>query len=116
MNILTILGSKFMLAVDPATLGTKACNVAGSGAIGCGSGKGLLAPGGFVFNAINTVILVVGALSVIMIIIGGLRYVLSGGDSAGIKSAKDTIIYSLVGLVVALLSFAIVSFVITRLG
>lgn len=103
-----------LLATTASEIGDKACETAGSGAIGCG--KGLLDQGGFVTTAINTVIFIIGALSVVMIIIGGLRYVLSGGDPAGLKSAKETIIYSIVGLVVALLSFGIVSFVITRVG
>ncbi len=104
-----------LLAITASDIGNKACETAGAGAIGCGS-TGLLDKGGFVTTAINTVIFIIGALSVIMIIIGGLRYVLSGGDAAGLKSAKDTILYSLVGLVIALLSFGIVSFVITRVG
>ena len=76
----------------------------------------MLAADGFVFNTIKMVIVIIGALSVIMVIIGGLRYTLSGGDSAGLKSAKDTIVYALVGLAVSLLSFTIVSFVISRLA
>lgn len=100
-------------ATDPAEIGKTACNL-GNDAIGCGTG--LLAAGGFVSNMINTVIVLIGALSVIMVIIGGLRYTLSGGDAAGLKSAKDTILYALIGLAVSLLSFAIVSFVISRLG
>jgi hypothetical protein len=100
-------------ATDPAEIGKAACNL-GNDAIGCGTG--LLAAGGFVNNMINTVIVLIGALSVIMIIIGGLRYTLSGGDAAGLKSAKDTILYALIGLAVSLLSFAMVSFVISRLG
>lgn len=64
-------------------------------------------------SVVNTLIFVVGAISVIMIIIGGLRYTLSGGDSAGIKSAKDTILYAIVGIVVAVIAFAIVNFVIS---
>lgn len=94
-------------------IGTKACSVSPD-AIGCGTS--IFAANGFVFNAIRTAIVIIGALSVIMIIVGGLRYTLSGGDSAGLKSAKDTIIYSLVGLVVALLSFTLVSFVISKLA
>lgn len=104
-----------LLANEASEIGDRACYIAGSSAIGCG-GTGLLAPGGFVNTAVNTVIFIVGALSVIMVIVGGLRYVLSGGDAAGLKSAKETIIYALVGLAISLLSFAIVGFVITRLG
>lgn len=62
----------------------------------------------------NTLIFVIGAIAVIMVIIGGLRYVLSNGDSAGIKSAKDTIMYALIGVVVSLLAYALVSYVISR--
>jgi hypothetical protein len=101
------------LATAASEIGNKACSVSPD-AIGCGTG--LFSAGGFVFNAINTLIMIIGALSVIMIIIGGLRYVLSGGDSAGLKSAKDTILYALIGLAVSLLSFAMVSFVISRLA
>ena len=111
---MNFLSSLSVLAVTANEVGDRACYIAGSGAIGCG--KGLLEKGGFVNNAINTALLIIGALSVIMIIIGGLRYVLSGGDAAGLKSAKDTILYSLIGLVVALLSFAIVGFIINRVG
>ena len=103
-----------LLATTASEVGDKACYIAGSGAVGCG--KGLLEPGGFVTTAINTVIFIIGALSVIMIIIGGLRYVLSGGDPAGLKGAKDTILYSIIGLIIALLSFGIVSFIINSVG
>lgn len=58
---------------------------------------------------------VIGAVSVIMIIVGGIKYVISNGDSSKVKTAKDTIMYSVVGLVVAILAYAIVSFVVTRL-
>lgn len=53
----------------------------------------------------------VGVISVIMIIVGGIRYAISGGDASQIKSARETIIYAVAGLVVAMLSYAIVRFV-----
>lgn len=65
-------------------------------------------------TVINTIIYIIGIIAVIMIIIGGLRYVLSGGDSSSTKGAKDTILYAVVGLVVAMLSFSIVNFVLGR--
>lgn len=52
-----------------------------------------------------------GAIAVLIITIAALQYVLSGGDSAKIAKAKDTIIYALVGLVVAVAAYAIVRFV-----
>ncbi len=60
-------------------------------------------------------IFLVAAISVIMIIIGGLRYALSGGDAAGVKNAKNTILYALVGVVVAALAYAAVKFLVGRL-
>ncbi|MDB5183848.1 MAG: rane protein of unknown function [Candidatus Saccharibacteria bacterium] len=60
---------------------------------------------------INTLLIVLGMIAVIMIVIGGIRYTTSNGDSAQIKSAKDTILYAVVGLVVAIMAYAIVNFV-----
>lgn len=68
-----------------------------------------------VFSTISDVLLfIIGAVAVIMIIIGGLRYVLSGGDATQVQAAKNTILYSLVGVVVAILAYAIVNFVISN--
>jgi hypothetical protein len=47
-----------------------------------------------------------------MIIYGGIRYTTSAGDSSHVKAAKDTILYAVVGLVVAILAYAIVNFVV----
>jgi len=60
---------------------------------------------------INTVIYAVGIIAVVMVIIGGINYALSQGDPGKVKKAKDTILYGIVGLVISLLAFAIVSFV-----
>ncbi len=62
----------------------------------------------------NTLLFILGIVSVIMIIVGALRYVTSAGDASRIKAAKDTIMYSVVGLVVALLAYGIVAFVANR--
>jgi hypothetical protein len=59
----------------------------------------------------DTLIFVVGGVSVIMIIVGGLRYVISNGDSKNIESAKNTILYAVVGIIAAISAYAIVSFV-----
>jgi hypothetical protein len=69
-------------------------------------------------NSITLVIrilqIIVGIISVIMIIFGGLKYITSGGDSGGVTSAKNTIIYALIGLVVVALAEVIVQFVLNR--
>ncbi len=69
----------------------------------------------FVKNIINVLLFVVGIAAVVMIIIGGLRYVVSGGDQSQVTGAKNTILYSVVGLVVAALAYAIVNFVVDKL-
>jgi hypothetical protein len=63
----------------------------------------------------NTLIFVAGAIAVIVLIIGGLNYVTSTGDAARIKKAKDTILYAIIGLIIAILAYAIINFVIERL-
>lgn len=69
-----------------------------------------------VFTTISSLMLyIIGALSVIMIIFGGLRYVLSGGNTASVTAAKNTILYAIVGVVVALLAYAVINFVLGAL-
>jgi hypothetical protein len=65
-------------------------------------------------NVISTIIYIIGVLCVIMIVVGGLMFVLSSGDPGKVKSARDMIIYSAIGLAVAIFAQAIVSFVLSR--
>jgi hypothetical protein len=71
-------------------------------------------------NIITTVInifsIVVGVVSVIFIIIGGLKYITSAGDTGNVTSAKNTILYAVIGLVVVLFAQIIVRFVLNRAG
>ena len=60
---------------------------------------------------INVITGVVGVIGVLMIVIGGINYATSSGDPGKTKKAKDTIMYSAIGLVVALMAFALVNFV-----
>lgn len=76
----------------------------------------LLGSGGVVTTIINTLLFVVGFLSVVMLIIGGIRYVISGGNSAAVTAAKNTILYAIVGLIIALFAYAIINFVIGSLS
>jgi len=64
-------------------------------------------------RVINLMLFLIGAVAVIMIIIGGIKYVASNGDQGSVQSAKNTIMYSVIGLVVAILAFAIVNFVVS---
>jgi hypothetical protein len=99
-------------AAAPANGGTQGANggSAGSSKI-CGAATQDDLPR-LIKNVINILLFLVGIIAVIAIVIGGLRYATSNGDSSQIKSAKDTILYAVVGLIVAILSYAIVNFVV----
>lgn len=63
-------------------------------------------------TVINTMLYIVGILAVVMIIYSGIRYITAHGDKGQVESAKNTLIYSVVGLVIAIVAYAIVNFVI----
>ena len=67
----------------------------------------------FVGAIVNTLLFLVGAVSVLSIIIGGILYVTSSGDSGNVTKAKNTILYAVIGLVVSFLAYAIVNWVLT---
>lgn len=62
-------------------------------------------------TVINILLFVLGMIAVIMIVVGGIRYTTSNGNSTQVKEAKDTVLYAVVGLIVAILSYTIVNFV-----
>ena len=66
-----------------------------------------------IINILNAIILVSGIIAVIFIVHGGISYMTSTGDAGKVKKAKDTILSACIGLIVCVLSFAIVNWVIT---
>ncbi len=81
-------------------------------AAGC-SGSGDLTAG--ITSILNAIIGVIGLVAVVFIIIGGINYMTSSGDSQKTKKAKDTILYAAIGLIVCALAFAVVNFVIKNI-
>lgn len=67
-----------------------------------------------VTEGVNIFSVIVGIVAVIMIVIGGFRYITSGGDSGKVSGAKTTIIYALIGLVIVALAQFIVQFVLNK--
>lgn len=63
--------------------------------------------------ALNTLSFIAGLIGVIMVIIGGIKYITSQGDASSINSAKNTILYALVGIVVAVVAQFLVRFVLS---
>lgn len=76
----------------------------------------LFGVGGIFSTISNILIFLVGAIAVIMLIWGGLQYVISAGDSKRVENAKSTILYAIIGIVIAILAFAIVNFVTGQLS
>lgn len=116
LSAFTVFSLLFLPSVtayaDPVDVFKNACTGSKDTTLCKGTDTGL-------FGVINTVIQVMliigGIIAVIMIILGGIRYMTSNGDQADVKAAKDTILYAVIGLIVAALAFAIVRFVITKL-
>lgn len=71
---------------------------------------------GIIETVINILSLVVGVVAVIMIIVGGLKYITSSGDSSNVQSAKNTILYAIIGLIIVALAQVIVRFVLNKAG
>jgi cytochrome bd-type quinol oxidase subunit 2 len=65
---------------------------------------------------VNIFSALVGIVSVIMIIVGGFKYITSGGDSSNVQSAKNTIIYAVIGLVVVAMAQFVVQFVLSKVN
>ena len=76
----------------------------------------LFGNGSIFTTVVNILLFIIGAISVIMLIWGGIRYTTSGGSSSAVTSAKNTIMYAIIGLVVAFLAFAIVNWVLGEVG
>ncbi len=92
------------------------CATSGSSSAICkATSDKLFGAGGVWNNILNTLIFITGSISVLMVVIGGLRYTLSGGDQGSVNSAKNTILYAVVGLVLSLMGYAIVNFVLSRI-
>lgn len=88
----------------------------GAQAVQCdGCPSDLFGDNGVFKQITNTILYIVGIVAVIMLIIGGIRYVISGGDAKKVTDAKNTILYAIIGLIICFLAFAIVNFVIAAL-
>lgn len=75
----------------------------------------LFGPHGLITDGTRILSYVVGVISVIIVVVSGLRMTLSGGDANNVATARKGLIYALVGLVVAILAQGLVSFVLVRI-
>lgn len=102
-----------LVAVFIPTAGTANAQV--QGGINAAEGEGvpstLFGESSIFTTVVNVLLFLIGAISVIMLIIGGIRYTVSAGDAGNVTAAKNTILYAIVGLIIAFLAFAIVNWV-----
>jgi hypothetical protein len=96
----------------------KPSNLIGSGAecVDGGSGSAVGTPMGVVQTVAGILVWVIGVAAVFMIIFGGIKIGTSAGDAGKVKSGKNTIMYAVIGLVIALLAWVIVDFVIQNVA
>ncbi|MEI6228505.1 MAG: hypothetical protein WCP11_00535 [Candidatus Saccharibacteria bacterium] len=99
-------------ACDPASNDFTGCGVE-TGATGTKTGgvECLFGDGCALTLGINIALYVVGAISVVMLIIGGIRYTTSAGNDKSVIGAKNTIMYAVIGVIVSLLAYAVINFV-----
>lgn len=69
-----------------------------------------------IIDIVNVIIGVLGVVAVLVVVLGGIQYMTSSGDSGKVKKAKDTILYGVIGLVICVLAYAIVNFVISAIS
>ncbi len=112
------VGFAATVGAAPATTGSgsyqDAC--AGIGVAGgdCTSGVAGSTISNLLKKVINIISAVVGVIAVIMIVVGGFKYITSGGESSNVSGAKNTIIYAIIGLVIVAFAQIIVHFVINH--
>jgi multisubunit Na+/H+ antiporter MnhB subunit len=103
------------LLLAPQTVSAVTLNEGVSSAKGEGVATDIFGNSGIFTTVINILLFVIGAISVVMLIVGGIRYTISAGDSNAVTGAKNTILYAVIGLVVAFLAYAIVNWVLGSL-
>jgi len=109
----------FVIAISPITVGAvdvfPDCTAYPDSAV-CKEVAGGSKINDYVTIIVNTLLYILGAVAVFVIILSGISYVTSTGDPGAITKAKSTLTYAVIGLVVALLAYAIVNFVILKIA
>ena len=120
----SVIVATFALAITALLLPVVPANAADDNSIlnGINSAKGdgvpdtLFGDDSIFTTVVNILLFIIGAISVIMLIWGGIRYTTSAGNSASVTSAKNTIMYAIIGLIIAFLAYAIVNWVLVEVG
>ena len=95
-----------------------ACSTPGAGTSSACTGhtktNPLIGSGGTLQRVTRIVATITGAVAVIMMIVGGIMYIFSGGDSGKVNSAKNTVLYAAVGLVIIVLAQGLIVFILNK--
>lgn len=76
-------------------------------------GGGGLSVAEIITAVINFILQFAAALAVLMIVLGGIRYITSAGNEDALKQGRNIVLYAIIGLVIIILSFVIVNFILT---
>lgn len=118
--VLMVLGLSGVATMSPAYADTPCADgtTSSTGLAGCSEWNGSNLKKDDLMNTlqvvINVVIGVIGFIAVVMMIMGGISFATSQGDSSKVAKARNTILYGVIGLIVALLAYAIVNFVLSN--
>lgn len=119
LSLVLLGGLTLVPAVANADYKSDACQgvntLSGRGGSTCDSGADK-AINKIIKTVIQVFSVIVGFVAVVMIIVGGIKYITSGGDSGAVSGAKNTIIYALIGLVVVAIAQILVHFVLAKTG
>ena len=117
--LVPVLALNVMALTAPAAM-AQSCGTADTiqNGIACAKPNGaptvLFGQGGVFTIIINAVLFIIGMIAVVMLIIGAVHYVTSGGDAAAVNKAKNTILYAIIGVVLSFMAYAIINFVVTQ--
>ena len=99
------------VTLTTGTMDVAAQITAGTGATGQSNAAAGADVKTIIKNVVNALLFLIGALSVVMLIWGGIRYTTSAGNQNSVTAAKNTILYAIIGLVVIIFAFAITTFI-----
>lgn len=120
MVVVPVVPVSVNAACDDSNIGNPGDTNATLNGVNCAQGAGtpatLFGEGSIFTTVVNIMLFIIGAICVIMLIWGGIRYTTSAGNSASVTAAKNTIMYAIIGLIIAFLAFAIVNWVLSSIG
>ncbi len=114
LSLLVFAQPAYAQVLDKTCEGVSNSSICESTGDGVG-GNDIYGPDGVLTKVANVLSIVLGVISVFVIMVGGIKYVLSGGDPSKTNNARSTILYAVIGLVVAVLAQALILFVLNKL-